>query len=347
MKNILILYSELAGYTANCLNYFAKQNPQIIIHVVRWPINNEAPFKFKFEKSIKIINKSEVSLNDYIKIQKIKLIVCCGWFDKEYIKCIKSNPNITSVLTFDNYWENTLKQRIGKIIIPKILTPYFNYCWVPGEVQKTYALKLGFKNKKIFKGFYANDLSEFNKIYKKRNTENYFSKNKKMLYVGRYLKIKGVLDLWNAFSNFSKTNPDWELHCVGDGDLYKNRLKHDKIIHHGFIQPNNLADIALDKSVFIMPSHYDHWGMAVQEFAASGLPLICSDKVGSINEFLKLNKNGFSFKAKSVKSLESAMYKISKLKRNEFKEFGDLSHNNSKIYNIKNWANTLNKIIFQ
>tara|TARA_B100000035_G_scaffold182233_1_gene155556 strand:- start:1960 stop:3003 length:1044 start_codon:yes stop_codon:yes gene_type:complete len=347
MKNILILYSELSGYTANCLNYFAKQNPQIIIHVIKWPINNEAPFKFKFEKSIRIINKNDVSIDDYLKSQKIKLIICCGWFDKEYIKCVKKNSNITSVLMFDNYWKNTLKQRIGKIIIPKILTPYFNYCWVPGEIQKNYALKLGFESKDIFKGFYATNLTDFNKIYKKRIEENYFTNSKKMLYVGRYLKLKGVLDLWKAFINFSKTNPDWELHCVGNGDLYKSRVIHEKIFHHGFIQPEELSKLAFDKSVFIMPSHFDHWGMAVQEFAASGLPLICSDKVGSINEFLKSNKNGFSFKAKSVKSLELAMHKISNLKSNEIREFGDYSHVASKIYNIKTWTKTLNRIIHQ
>ena len=188
-------------------------------------------------------------------------------------------------------------------------------------------------------------MSNFIKIYKERNDQNYFIESKKMLYVGRYLKLKGVLDLWKAFINFSKTNPDWELHCVGDGNLYKTRIKHDKIIHHGFIQPDELAKLALDKSVFIMPSHYEHWGMAVQEFTASGLPLICSDKVGSISEFLKLNKNGFSFKAKNVKSLESAMHKISNLKRNEIIGFGDYSHELSKIYDVKTWTYTLNEII--
>ena len=347
MTNILILYSELAGYTVSCLNYYAKNNPENKTHVVRWPINNEAPFKFKFEKNIRIVNKSDISLNDYLINQKINLIICCGWFDKEYVKCIKNNPKITSVLMFDNYWENTLKQKIGKIILPKILTPCFNYCWVPGEIQETYALKLGFKKQNIFKGFYATDLSNFIKIYKERNDQNYFIESKKMLYVGRYLKLKGVLDLWKAFINFSKTNPDWELHCVGDGNLYKTRIKHDKIIHHGFIQPDELAKLALDKSVFIMPSHYEHWGMAVQEFTASGLPLICSDKVGSINEFLKLNKNGFSFKAKNVKSLELAMHKISKLKSNEIIEFGHYSYEASKIYDVKTWTYTLNEIIHQ
>ena len=82
MTNILILYSELAGYIVSCLNYYAKNNPENKIHVVRWPINNEAPFKFKFEKNIRIINKSDVNLNDYLINQKINLSICCGWFDK-------------------------------------------------------------------------------------------------------------------------------------------------------------------------------------------------------------------------------------------------------------------------
>lgn len=343
--NILLLYSELAGYTVNCLNFYSHKNPHNIIHIVKWPVNKEAPFKFKFEKNIIINNKNDVSLNKYVQSKNIKLIICCGWFDKDYVKCVRHNKKIKSVLMFDNYWEKTLKQRIGKIFIPKILTPYFNYCWVPGEIQKSYALKLGFKNENIFKGFYATDLTNFNKIYKKRSDKNYFTESKKMLYVGRYLKLKGVLDLWKAFINFSKKNPDWELHCVGEGNLYKNKVIHDKIIHHGFIQPEKLAELALDKSVFLMPSHFDHWGMAVQEFAASGLPLICSDKVGSINEFLKLNQNGFIFKANNSKSLENAMNKISRLSKEELIEFGEQSFKMSKTYNLKSWADTLNTII--
>ena len=39
---------------------------------------------------------------------------------------------------------------------------------------------------------------------------------KNFIYVGdEYLELKGVYDLLEAFDEFSFTNRDWNLHCVG------------------------------------------------------------------------------------------------------------------------------------
>ena len=59
---------------------------------------------------------------------------------------------------------------------------------------------------------------------------------KRFLFVGRYIKRKGLLDLWESFVQLQEESPnDWELWCVGKGPLYKDRIIHPKIKHFGFV----------------------------------------------------------------------------------------------------------------
>ena len=337
LDTALILYTELAQYTAECLNTLVERNKNLKVYVIKWPINNEAPFNFNFNDRIIVKDKKDIDLKKYSKIINPKIIICSGWIDKEYIDFIKSlKINVIKILAFDNYWENSLKQNFGKFFIKKLVSKYFDFCWVPGKLHVSYANKIGFKKSQIVTGFYARNLHSFNNTYlARKGLKSNFPK--KFLYVGRYLKLKGVVDLWSSFQEFSKHNSDWELHCAGTGDLYENRMIHDKIFHHGFLQQEQLLDLVNKMDVFIMPSHYDHWGMAVQEFACSGLPLICSDKVGSASDFLKENQNGFFFKSKNQKSLLKAMKNIANLSDEDLSKFGQNSNILAKKYDVNTW----------
>jgi glycosyltransferase involved in cell wall biosynthesis len=345
IDSVLILYTELSQYTVECLNALVQFNQNLKVYVVKWPINNEAPFVFEFDERIIVFEKSEIDLINYANKINPRVVLCSGWIDKDYIKLIISlKKEVIKVLAFDNYWENSVKQNLGRIFLKNIISKHFNYCWVPGNLHITYANKIGFQIDQIVTGFYARDLDSFNLRFKssidlKRNFP------KKFLYVGRYLKLKGVLDLWNSFIEFSKNNEDWELHCVGTGDLFDKRVIHDKIIHHGFLHKDELLKLIESTGVFIMPSHYDHWGMAVQEFASSGFPLICSDKVGAASSFLKENENGFLFKSKNQNSLLNAMRKISNLSDENLSKFGWNSNILAKKIDINSWVNSFMKFL--
>ena len=66
-KNILILYTELAGYTINCLSNFVLKYPEYNVHVVRWPVNKEAPFQFDF-RSIQVYDRKEYDDDSLLKL---------------------------------------------------------------------------------------------------------------------------------------------------------------------------------------------------------------------------------------------------------------------------------------
>ena len=344
MKNkIVFLYSELSDYTIKCLNFFAENNENKKIYVVHWPVNKEAPFKFEFSSSISRFIKEDVDLKQLINQLAPDLLLISGWFDKEYFSVIKNNyKTLNTVLLFDNYWEGTIKQRIGSFIFRNRYVKYFDCCWVPGEIHLKYGLKLGYKLESIYKGFYATDLDFFSGFHIEKNSNNI---PKRFLYVGRYLSLKGVKELWKAFELFSKDYPDWELHCIGTGELFQKKMIHPQIFHHGFLQQSELESFMKIKGVFIMPSHYDHWGVAVQEFSAAGFPLILSDKVGANCSFLRNGENGFIFKAKNSSDLLDKMIKIAETPQRKLFEFGELSHELSKLYDLNSWNVTLNKIL--
>lgn len=339
---ILFLYSELAGYTVDCLNSYVKYSEDDI-YVVRYKVDAEAPFQFKFEKNIEIVEKTSIDLLTYVENLKPDLIICSGWFDKDYIKIVSHfKDKSTTVLMFDNYWEGTLRQYVGQYLLSYKITPLFDFCWIPGEIHKEYAHRMGFRNEQIFLGFYATNLDRFLDVYDMAGKSTNYPK--KFVYIGRYLTLKGIEDLWQAFEHFSKKNDEWELHCIGTGELYEKRVEHPRIIHHGFVQQNELPKILRNFGVFILPSHYDHWGMAVQEAAATGLPLICSDTVGATSTFLHDGENGFIFKAKNVDDLENKMLKIASLSNETLIEYGQKSNELSKLYSDETWSKTLKEI---
>ena len=59
-----------------------------------------------------------------------------------------------------------------------------------------------------------------------------------------------------------------------------------------------------------MPSRREPWGVVIHEFAAAGLPLICSDACGAAQTFLIHGLNGFRFESGNVDSLANQMLKI-------------------------------------
>lgn len=347
MPNIVVLYTELADYTIQCFNTLAEDFG-IQIFLVRYNVNKEAPFDFsQIHPGIKLLNKDdfdEQKLNEFIADKKPELIYCAGWSDKLYLSAIKSNyKNYKTVLGFDNQWLNTVKQNIARIVFPFTITKYFNYCFVPGELQVNFAKKIGFKPGQIITGAYSCDFNYFNSLYQNFKAEKFSSNNKRFIYVGRYYDFKGVKELWKAFIELhSEFKNDWELWCLGIGDI--KPIEHPKIKHFGFVQPKDIEQFIKQTDVFILPSIFEPWSVAVHEYASAGFPLLLSDAVGARVAFLN-KENGFSFAAGNISSIKEAMKKIISLRNNDLQKMGEVSNELAGKITPGTWAASLNKII--
>lgn len=350
-KKLLWLYSEIAGYLLNCIKHqVAETDNPFEFHIVRWPINSEAPLQLEEIKNVTWYVKSDYSEAELQKLcidLKPDHVFCSGWNDKTYMTITKTlKPKIPVTLLLDNYWENTIRQHVASLIGPYFLKRHFSSVWVPGNLHEKYAKKIGFKSKNIHRWLYIADVKKFDEHYQKDKIEKLENYPHRFLYVGRYLTLKGVEDLWNAFIRFKdETNNNWELWMVGAGELFDTKPVHPAIKHFGFIQPNELPQVIKGSGVFIMPSHYDHWGVAVHEFAAAGLPLICSDKVGATSHFLKANENGYLHPIKSPTKIKAVMKMMSEKTDSELIKMGKISNTLANSLTIQHWQHTLKEIV--
>ncbi|MCE3258942.1 MAG: glycosyl transferase, group 1, partial [Bacteroidetes bacterium] len=265
--NFLFLYTELADYFINCCEKLSRHGT---VHVIRWPVNKEAPFKFEFPDRVKIYDKHHYSfsqLSELVSSIRPDIIICSGWIDKDYLKLVKPYfGKIPTVVACDTHWKGTFRQRIATLLSPFYLKNRFSHAWVPGQPQYTYVQKLGFKKEKIKTGFYCCDLDKFNAIYEKHMPAKRKIFPKRFLYAGRYYDFKGVTDLWEAFSQVEQEQASgWELWCIGTGSV--EPVQHPSIRHFGFVQPKDLEPIVSQTGVFILPSRSEPWAVVVQEYA--------------------------------------------------------------------------------
>ncbi len=341
---VLFLYTELAEYFIKCCEELSKKTN---VHIIRWPVNKEAPFVFSFPDTIKVYDKNnydQKSLEQLISGINPDMIVCSGWIDKDYLRLVKPYyKKIPTILTCDTHWAGSLKQYLAVILSRFFLLNKFTHAWVPGNSQATYVKKLGFKAKNIKKGFYCCDLKKFNKIYNDQIALKEKEFPKIFLFVGRYYDFKGIKDLWSAFIELQEESPNsWQLWCLGAGSI--TPIKHEKIKHFGFVQPDQLDEIVQQCGVFVLPSHFEPWGVVVQEYAASGFPLITSKNVGANDAFLIEDQNGFSFETKNVQDLKKVLKKTITLSNTELLSMANKSHELAQKIDPEKWTNTLLEI---
>jgi glycosyltransferase involved in cell wall biosynthesis len=78
----------------------------------------------------------------------------------------------------------------------------------------------------------------------------------------------------------------------------------------GGLREEQLAQRYVDADVFALLSRHETWGVVVNEAAASGLPLVLSDRVGAAYDLLRDGENGFLVPADDVQATAEALRKL-------------------------------------
>ena len=77
------------------------------------------------------------------------------------------------------------------------------------------------------------------------------------------------------FIELQDENPnDWLLLCIRTGEEWVNKLTHSKIKYLGFIQPYEMKNHLIKKSVYVLPNKFKPWGITFYEFAVTSCPYI-------------------------------------------------------------------------
>lgn len=135
--------------------------------------------------------------------------------------------------------------------------------------------------------------------------------------VGRLVERKNWSQLVLAFTRLVKENRfdrTCRLVLVGDGperlnlEVVTNEdLEEGQIIFTGFLDEDAVRDALYASDVIVQTSHYDPSPKAVNEGIMAGLPAIVSSAVGTANELVVDNFNGYVYDVSDDYALSSCM----------------------------------------
>jgi glycosyltransferase involved in cell wall biosynthesis len=147
---------------------------------------------------------------------------------------------------------------------------------------------------------------------------------RRIVYSGRFSPEKRPDLAVKAFVALADERPNWDLLMIGDGAMkaellavIPDRLR-PRVTFTGFIGEQAVIS-ALYRlgDVLVVPSYYDHWALVVNEAAASGLALVCTDVVGAAAELVRDGVNGFTFPIDDLASLVGRLREVTAEERIE------------------------------
>ncbi len=303
------------------------------LFIVHWDKKKLTPYSPPSIPGLTLFNRFQFS--SYKEILDLALsinpdlVYISGWQDKAYLKVVKQLKLklVPIVVGFDDQWMGSVRQILGSLLMRFWwLKKYFTHAWVAGPYQFEFAVRMGFSKRNIIFNLLSCDIDKFD-IHEEKVFSNNVEGSHQFLYVGNFRGVKGTDILVEAFQIYrNKYRGKWKLICIGNGD-FESLIKDDGvIIRLPFSGVDDLVKYAKNSSAFIMPSRHDQWGVAVHEFALTGLPLILSENVGSHPVFLIDRYNGYLFKNNSADDLAEKMYLISQKNDEELSLMGARSH---------------------
>lgn len=185
-----------------------------------------------------------------------------------------------------------------------------------GNLAKEYLEYFGAPSNKIFVGCNVGSVEFFrDRVHSFRKTAEFLRERKKypsilFLFVGRFDKEKGILEMLDAFKSINEKN--WGLIMVGNGPLLseiKNFVKinnlDQKIWLVGFKQKDELIEYYTIADIFIFPSLREVFGIVLSEALASGLFVLPSKYAGATNDLLKEGENGYIIDPKDINDFKT------------------------------------------
>jgi len=206
-------------------------------------------------------------------------------------------------------------------VAKKRFIKYFTLKWADlvichSQKSKEALIREGVDLKKIKILKLGVDLKKFKAKKRKKKNDK---KNFEILFVGRLVKEKGIIDLYQAFKEIKKGKDKIKdkitLRVVGDGDLKKyliERIKDDQLEKEVKIESRvyeKMPEVYQQADLLVVPSKTtrtweEQYGMVLIEGMASGLPIIAYES-GAIGE--NLGQGGIKIKEGDIRGLIEAI----------------------------------------
>ena len=143
------------------------------------------------------------------------------------------------------------------------------------------------------------------------------------VFVGRIARDKGVFDLVESWKEVIKERPIAQLVIIGSGpdslelNLFIKKTGMEKnVLVKGRCSDRQMYLSMKTSKVFVLPSMFEGWGMAVAEALACGLPAVCYD-IPAIKEVFGRCKSVFLVPPGDVDKLTSTIIRVLQMDLNE------------------------------
>jgi glycosyltransferase involved in cell wall biosynthesis len=182
---------------------------------------------------------------------------------------------------------------------------------VNGRLSRAYLEQLGAPPQAIFEGgMCAFPLPE---RHKDAGPRVFLRGPVRFLFVGQLVDRKGVHSLLRAAALLQATKSctdRFEIVIVGEGPKRAELLQMTSELHLeaivkyvSFVSPAEVWDRYIECHVFVLPTLQDNWPLVVPEAMAMGLPIVISERAGSVPDLLREGHNGWTFNPERPASL--------------------------------------------
>lgn len=308
-------------------------------------INNNTNLLLKKKKLLTYIyykksNKKIKELQKYIDDNKFDCIVGVGAIHTMILSLLKKNNNEKFI-----GWQHSTTERYFRL---KGQFLWHQDCIFKNALKNldNYVVLTDFDKLKIKEYFNFNAIKISNSLSFECSMNINESREKIILAVGRYNKVKGYDMLIRAFEIFSKTNQDYILRIVGDGPERNNLQElatklnlQEKIQLSGM--SNNVIDEYMKADFFALSSLVEGFPMVLLEAMECGLPIVTFD-LPCVHEILN-DQCGYIVEYMNIEALADAMLKLASIQ--DKKNIRNACHEQANKFKVENIIKEWEKIL--
>jgi len=301
-------------------------------------------------KSFNHIFLNNKKLNDTLSIINPDIVIIYGYYQKiqkdAYNWSLKNKKKVFYISdTEDHQKRNPIVKQLKKIKLNKFFSN-INVFMSVGDANEDYYKNNGISNDKIVRMFFPIDTHKADEIFQTKNEYDNILRKKHNIpegtlvisTIGKLVSWKSQKDIILLLIELEKRNIPANAFIMGSGpdleylkDLSK-KLKTNKAILTGFIQPEKMMKYLCTSDIYIHPAKIEPHSLAISEAIYMGLPIILSNRCGSYgaNDDVQPGKNGFVYEYGKINDLAD---KVEYLYKNPdiLKEFSENSYQISRL----------------
>lgn len=312
---VLFAWPGLTGYMGDCWRELESRDG-IDLKIAVDLSDKHFGGSFSADDVLRNLDWCPATLQDDMRDWCPDVLFTVGWHNKMCRAAAEVFPKARKVCCFDMPWEWRFRKVAARFVLWRYLRR-FDAAFVPGVVAAKYARWLGFDSGNIFKGLFSTDITRF----AAHNGGGGF------LFLGREVHEKGVDVLRKAHDLYKGNGGKWKLSVVSNAS------------------PSEVAKHYSEADCFVLPSRFEPWGVVLAEAAASGLPIICTDKCGA--RFEVVRDNGVVVKSGDAGALAAAMHTIENMSVDARLSMGAKGKALAQPYSCQAWADRVINICNQ